>query len=96
MATCANCQNEASYRHQYATSFGTNYCQYHLPAFLYKARDLGILALPVEAVAEVIEEPVVKTSKKKVVEAVVEPVVEAVAEEPIEEDVVAEETPSEK
>lgn len=80
MATCANCEREASYRHEYAEGFGTNYCQYHLPAFLFKARDLGMLQLPtIEAVAEApVEEPVVEAvaPKKKTTTKVVE---EAVA-----------------
>lgn len=74
MATCANCQSEALYRHEYAEGFGTNYCQHHLPAFLFKARELGMLQLPLEPIVEVVEEPAtVEETVEEVVEEAVAP-----------------------
>jgi len=71
MAKCANCNVDASVYYPVTPSFGINYCQAHLPRFLAKTPHL---LHRVQAEPVVVEEPVVKTSKKKV-----EPVVEEAA-----------------
>lgn len=68
MAICANCTDNAIYVYQITPVSGINYCQYHLPRFLYQQRDAGILPAPVDPIVEepVVEEPTTKTKKKAV------------------------------
>jgi hypothetical protein len=91
MAKCANCSREAQYRYVIVEPFGTNYCQFDLPGFLYTARDQGILPAPVsDLVEETVVEETPKTSKKKTTAPVLDeevpveevPVEEAPTEEP--------------
>jgi hypothetical protein len=85
MAKCANCDRDAVYRYVIVEPFGTNYCQYDLPSFLYTARDQGILPAPVD---DLVVEDAPKASKKKTTTPVEEvpveevPVEEAPVEEP--------------
>lgn len=81
MAKCANCTRDAVYVYQVTSAFKQEYCQKHLPQFLWKKRDEGKLALPVAV--PVVELPVIE-----------EPVVEEpVVEEPVVEEPVVEEAP---
>jgi hypothetical protein len=92
MAKCANCEREADYRYVIVEPFGTNYCQYDLPSFLYTARDQGILPAPVDdLVEETVVEEAPKSSKKKT-----STPVEEVTEEPVVEEAPAEEAPVEE
>jgi len=61
MATCANCSADALYSYEVAPSYTIPYCQRHLPRFLYSLRNSGALAVPEP---EVVDEPVVDTTKK--------------------------------
>jgi hypothetical protein len=76
MLKCANCDREALYLYQLGDSFKLYFCQSHLPHFLWENRDAGLLGIPAE---DIIEEPVVDTSKSKKKSA--DPVVEEVPEE---------------
>jgi hypothetical protein len=64
MATCANCNVEAPYRYQINENFGVDYCQYHLPRFLYAQRNAGLLAQPVAPAPEPEPAPAPTKSKK--------------------------------
>jgi hypothetical protein len=76
MASCANCTTTSKYEYKVAASLTINYCDKHLPRFLYSAKKAGLLTpKPVEVV---VETP--KASKKK-----------AVAEEPTVEETPTEE-----
>lgn len=44
MATCANCEDVALYDYELNSETHIYYCSKDLPRFLYKQRDLGILA----------------------------------------------------
>lgn len=81
---CANCHRDALYTYEVSAGYLINYCQYHLPKFLTSKKNAGLLTLQVPAPV-VVEEPVVKPSKKKA-EVVEEPVVEVPVEEPSEDD----------
>ena len=98
MAKCANCSKDALYSYNVSSDFVINYCQSHLPRFLY-TRTGDILANRIEVVNPTVVEPEVevlpeiiaqKKAKAKVVKEV--PVVEEpeVIEEPV-----LEETPLE-
>jgi hypothetical protein len=50
MPTCANCNKEALYTYQVTELFGINYCQDHLPRFLYSQRSTGALDVKVPEV----------------------------------------------
>jgi hypothetical protein len=93
MAKCANCEREADYRYVIVEPFGTNYCQYDLPSFLYTARDQGILPAPVD---DLVEEAVVEETPKVSKRRTSIPVVDEVIEEPVVEEVPAEEAPVEE
>jgi hypothetical protein len=64
MVVCANCTNEALYTYQINEEIKQNYCDDCLPKFLLSRRDAGQIPLQ----TPVVEETVVKSSKKKVTE----------------------------
>lgn len=68
MANCANCESPAQYVYQVSADYSINYCQRHLPRFLYTIRDNGGLGKPEVVVAS--EEP---KAKKKAADPVVTP-----------------------
>jgi hypothetical protein len=80
MTICANCSKEAVYTYTVTPEYELQYCQSHLPKFLYAQRDAGLLpsAVVVEEVVPVVEEVVepAKPSKKKDVVPEVEPEIE--------------------
>ena len=98
MAKCANCSKDALYSYNVSGDFVINYCQSHLPRFLY-TRTGEVLANRIEVVNPTVIEPEVevlpeiiaqKKAKAKVVKEV--PVVE---EAPVTEEPALEEAPSE-
>ena len=64
MIVCANCSNEALYTYQISEAIKHNYCDDCLPRFLLSRRDAGQIPLQ----KPVVEETVVKSSKKKATE----------------------------
>lgn len=61
MATCANCSATSKYEYKVAESLTVNYCETHLPRFLYSAKKAGLLTP--KPVPVVVETP--KATKKK-------------------------------
>ena len=72
MAICANCSKEAIYTYNVTAEYLIQYCQSHLPKFLYAQRDAGLLPSAVVEVVEEVVEPA-KPSKKKDVATEAEP-----------------------
>jgi hypothetical protein len=64
MSKCANCPNEAFFTYALTDTFGIDYCSQHVPKFLQKQKNAGMLPLRVEA-PEVVALPK-KVVKKKV------------------------------
>jgi hypothetical protein len=62
MPTCANCSEVALYTYQVADGYNINYCQAHLPRFLFSRRDAGLL--PVVSIEPVVEPTPAPKSKK--------------------------------
>lgn len=78
MTKCANCANEAYFTYAITPTFGIHYCSRHVPRFLAKQKNIGMLPLRVEAPV-VTEATPTKKSKAKA-EPVVEPEPEVVEE----------------
>ena len=67
MSKCANCPNEAFFTYALTETYGIDYCSRHVPRFLHKQKNAGVMPLRVQEPA-VVEEPKKAPKKKPVVE----------------------------
>lgn len=49
---CANCQRDALYSYPVSGTYVLHYCQFHLPGFLTKQKNAGLLPLLTPVVPE--------------------------------------------
>jgi hypothetical protein len=83
MATCANCSSDALYVYEISPDYAIEYCQRHLPKFLYSLRNSGGLKRPEVVVPEPVVEAAPKKAKKTTTPAEEAPTEEATVEETV-------------